>query len=278
MTAWNWKRMRERHRLATAAPQPDERFESCTERIDGAGFHWRASRDDRPGATPVVLVHGLAVSHRYLMPLADLLAEHYPVRVVDLPGFGLSEDPGTVEDIPALADRLASWLKATGNAPAAVLGNSVGCQVAVDLAVRHPAMVRCLVLVGPTMDPEAPTMPRQTLRWLRSLPHEDPSQVPVILRDFVDAGPVRFWKTFRYALRDHVEYKLPEVTVPALVTRGAKESVVPQRWIAEAVRLLPKGEGAVVPDGPHDTNYSKPEELAGLVLPFLERHAAGRPE
>jgi hypothetical protein len=30
----------------------------------------------------------LAVSHRYLMPLAAELAGHHPVQVVDLPGFG----------------------------------------------------------------------------------------------------------------------------------------------------------------------------------------------
>jgi pimeloyl-ACP methyl ester carboxylesterase len=34
--------------------------------------------------------HGLAVSHRWLMPLAAELAGHHPVHVVDLPGFGLS--------------------------------------------------------------------------------------------------------------------------------------------------------------------------------------------
>jgi len=273
---WNWKRMRERHRLASGAPEPDERFESRWTSVDGIRMHCRASRTDPPGP-PVVLVHGMAVSHRYLMPLAALLADHHPVRVVDLPGFGLSEDPGRIEDVGALADRLVAWLRATGTAPAAVLGNSFGCQVAVDLAVRHPDLVRSLVLVGPTMDPDAPTMPRQTLRWLRGLPHEDPSQLPVILRDFCKAGPVRAWRTFRIALDDHVERKLPKVAVPTLVTRGAKEAVAPQRWVREAVRLLPQGEMAVVPDSPHDATYSTPKELAALVLPFLERNAAGRP-
>ena len=44
-------------------------------------------------AWPIVLVHGLAVSHRYLMPTAALLARRHPVGVPDLPGFGLSGDP-----------------------------------------------------------------------------------------------------------------------------------------------------------------------------------------
>lgn len=73
-------------------------------------MHLRASNLDANGA-PVVLVHGVAVSHRYLMPVAALLAARYPVHVVDLPGFGLSDDPGGVLDVPGLADYLARWLR-----------------------------------------------------------------------------------------------------------------------------------------------------------------------
>ena len=63
---------------------------------------------------PVVLLHGLAVSHRYLMPLAARLAGHHPVHVVDLPGFGLSGDPGTVLGVTEHADHLADWMEAAG--------------------------------------------------------------------------------------------------------------------------------------------------------------------
>lgn len=271
MQDWNWRRIRERYRLAAAAPRPDERFESRWTVVDGVRMHCRATREDPPGKTPVLLVHGMAVSHRYLMPLAAELAGHHPIRAVDLPGYGLSGEPGTVLDVAALADRLAAWLEATGNAPTAVLGNSFGTQVSVALAARHPHLVRSLILVGPTMDPAARSRTRQTLRWLRSLPHEDPGQAPIILRDLANAGIRRAWRTFGIALAYHVERDLPRVKVPTLVTRGAKEAVASQRWVEEAVSLLPQGELAVVPGSPHDANYTTPAELAALVLPFLHR-------
>jgi pimeloyl-ACP methyl ester carboxylesterase len=97
----------------------------------------------------------LAVSHRYLMPLAASLADHHPVHAIDLPGFGLSSDPGRVFDVTEHADHLAAWLEASGLPPVAVLGNSFGCQVAVELAVRHPDRVGVPILIGPTMDPSA---------------------------------------------------------------------------------------------------------------------------
>jgi pimeloyl-ACP methyl ester carboxylesterase len=107
---------------------------------------------------------------------------------VDLPGFGLSGDPGRVLDVTEHADHLADWLQAADLSPVAVLGNSFGCQVAVELAVRHPDQVRGLVLVGPTMDLAARTAPRQILRWPRDTAREDPLQLPMLLRDVRDAG------------------------------------------------------------------------------------------
>ena len=268
--------MRERYAVATRAPKPDRRFESRWSLVRGTRIHCRASRGAPPDMPIVVLVHGVAVSHRYLMPFAAELAHRYPVRVVDLPGFGLSGKSGPVYDVPDLADWLAAWLKADGGAPVVLIGNSVGTQIAVDLAVRHPDLVGSLVLTSPTMDPRARSMTRQILRWLRSLPHEDPSQLPILLGDLVTTGLPRALRTFRLALSDDVERKLPLVTVPTLVTRGELEGVAPQRWAEAVVELLPHGELAVVPRSPHDVTYTAPVELAALVTPFIDRTAGQR--
>lgn len=276
MRDWNWRRLRERHRLATAAPRPDAVFESRWARVDGVRLHWRATREDPP-ATPVLLVHGMAVSHRYLMPLAARLAERFPVRALDMPGFGFSGDPGVPPDVSALAKWIAEWLEAIGEGPVAVVGNSFGAQVATALAEEHPALVRSVVLVGPTMDPAYPTKLRQTWHWVRGLPYEDPGQLPVILRDLADAGVRRAWRTFDIALADRIDRRLPRVRAPVLITRGAKETVASQRWVRELDRLLPEAETAVVPGAPHDANYTTPDELAALVIPFLERTAGARP-
>ena len=219
-----------RYRLATSAPRTAWGFQSRWRTVRAVPTHNRCSLDS-PNRTPrLVLLHGLAVSHRYLMPLAARLASHHPVHVVDLPGFGLSGEPGRVLDVAQHADHLASWLEATGLAPVVLLGNSFGCQVAVDLAVRHPHQVRGLVLVGPTVDPAARTALRQVARWLRDTAREDPLQLPILLRDVRDAGLRRVAGTLLHAIRDPIECKLPLVKAPTLVTRGGKEPIVPMAW------------------------------------------------
>jgi pimeloyl-ACP methyl ester carboxylesterase len=188
--------------------------------------HDRASLASPNATLPLVLVHGLAVSHRYLMPLAAGLAGHHPVHVVDLPGFGLSDDPGTVLDVPEHADHVAAWLAAAGMPSAVVVGNSFGCQVAVELAVRYPDRVAGLVLIGPTMDPSARTAPRQILRWLWDTALEDPLQLPILAQDVRDAGPRRVAGTLAHALEDAIEHKLPRVRVPTLVVHGEEDQVI----------------------------------------------------
>lgn len=50
--------------------------------------------------------------------------------MIDLPGFGLSGEPGRVLNVAEHAGHLADRLEATGLPPVVLLGNSFGCRVA----------------------------------------------------------------------------------------------------------------------------------------------------
>jgi pimeloyl-ACP methyl ester carboxylesterase len=75
-------------------------FSSSWTQVNGRRMHARVG--GRVGAPAVVLLHGLGVSSRYMLPLARELAPHFRVYAVDLPGFGRSSGggvgPGTAED------------------------------------------------------------------------------------------------------------------------------------------------------------------------------------
>lgn len=227
------------------------------------------ARQVQDGPVPVVLVHGMVVSSRYMIPTAELLSSHHPVYVPDLPGFGGSEGPDRAPDIPGLADLLAEWMEVAGVGRAALLGNSFGCQIAAELAVRRPEMVEKLVLQGPTTDPRGRTAARLILRWLRGAPRESPSQGPLMLQDYRDAGLQRALDVFRHMLTDPIEEKLPRIQAPALVVRGSRDPIVPQRWAEEVASLLPNGRLVVIPGAAHTINYSAPLELSRVTLPFL---------
>ncbi|MGV9980965.1 alpha/beta fold hydrolase [Micromonospora wenchangensis] len=135
--------------------------------VDGLRTHTRRSADPTaPGTPPVVLVHGLAVSHRYLTPLAETLGTSHPVYVPDLPGFGLSARPGHSYDLRQHVAHLLAWLDAYRMPPVCLVGHSFGAEVAAALAVARPGAVRALVLAGPTSDPTARSRRGLVGRWL----------------------------------------------------------------------------------------------------------------
>jgi pimeloyl-ACP methyl ester carboxylesterase len=150
-----------------------------------------------------------------------------------------------------------------------LIGNSMGCQVLADLAVRFPARVERLVLIGPTMDRTARTGVKQLWRLVRDTFREAPSQPFVVAYDYSSFGLRRFRQTFYDALADRIERKLPRIDVPVLVIRGARDPIAPRRWARELADLAPQARYAEVRDTAHTVNYMAPGALARAVRHFL---------
>lgn len=239
--------------------------------MDGLRVHARVAREAAFEDDPaVVLVHGLIVSGRYMVPTLQRLAPFYRVYAPDLPGFGGSEKPPRALDVSGLSDVLAGWMQAAGLEGATLVGNSFGCQIIADLAVRQPGLVGRAVLQGPTMDPAACSVPQQVGRFLLSVPRDSLSLVPIEFLDYLRAGHGRSWRTFRYALRDRIEDRLPAMRIPVLVVRGSRDPISPQRWAEEVTRLLPDGRLVVIPGAAHAVNYGSPSRFARAIRTCLE--------
>jgi pimeloyl-ACP methyl ester carboxylesterase len=217
------------------------------------------------------LVHGIGVASHYMLPTAEALTSHYAVQAPDLPGFGRSDAPSELLDVSGLAGALAAWIRELSLEPAAVLANSFGCQVAVDLAARFPTLAGSLVLVGPTVDRRARSWHGQLGRWIRNAPREPLSLGLVVARDYLTTWPLRIARTFNAALADAIEEKAPRVVLPTLVVRGSEDPIAPAEWVQELASRFPCGEVLELPGAAHTANYSHPEALAAATVRFLER-------
>lgn len=258
----------------TAVLPGSERMRTRTADVRGACIHVRVPRGARPSrGEPVVLVHGVGVSSRYMIPLASVLAPRVEVLAPDLPGFGRSSRARHALSLDELADALAAWMDAEGIARAALLGNSMGCQTVVRFALRHRGRLSRAVLQGPTGDPQQSVL--QTIaRWIAVGPREPPALNAVLAMDYADCGLRRILGTWRHALADEMEAHLPLVSCPVLVVRGSRDLIVTQRWAERVAQLLPRGRLAVIPGGAHALVYSAPLELARVVRPFLDEDVA----
>jgi 2-hydroxy-6-oxonona-2,4-dienedioate hydrolase len=238
-----------------------------TETVNGR-IHTRAGGAtlDRP---PVVLVHGMVISSRYMVPTALELAPLCPVYAVDLPGYGDSVKPHAILGLTELADALAAWMDAMRLPSAHLVANSFGCQVLAEFALRHVQRVDRLVFQGPTVDPAARSVRQQLVRLIQNSSSEAPGLAWITTVDYVKAGMRRIRATIRMAIEDRIEDKLPGIVAPTLVVRGGNDPLVPQPWAAEVVRRLPKGELRVLPGLGHTINYTAPREFVATLRPFL---------
>ena len=254
-------------RFCLAAPAPARGWVSRWTTVGGLVIHERVP-EVTPEGLPVVLLHGLAVSHRYLMPTAHPLATRHPVVVPDLPGFGLSDKPPTALDVTEHAAVLSAWLDARGLDRVCLLGHSFGAEIAARLARLRPDVVAALVLAGATADPAARTRRQQVARWTADLQVEDPRQAAILARDIRDAGPSRVWATVGHSVHNAVEEDLCDIGVPTLVLGGAWDPVVPPRW-RHQVAALTGGRVVVVPRAAHNVLTTAGQRSAEAIAAHL---------
>lgn len=98
--------------------------------------------------TPVLCISGLGYSAWCWDELRDTLSATHRVITFDNRGTGRSNKPAGLYSIPMLADDAAAVLDALSIPKANVIGHSMGGYITQTLALRHPAKVRSLTLIG----------------------------------------------------------------------------------------------------------------------------------
>lgn len=221
---------------------------------------------------PVVLVHGLVVASSLCTPLARHLATDGVVYAPDLPGFGRSDRPRPPLQVPELADALAEWIRRQVGTAAVLVGVSLGTQIALHAARRHPSSAVGLVMASPTFEPEVRRLRKALPQWQREQATQSWALRARQARDYARAGPRRAIATVRAGMADAPEQHIDEVPVPALVVRGGRDPLVSPEWARELAHYA-RADLALVPQGMHAMTYENPLELGRVVNGFIDRLA-----
>lgn len=223
-----------------------------------AGLHVERAGTGRP----LVLLHGNGEDATSLAPVAELLAWHAHILSVDARGHGRSPRGDGPLTIARMADDVAAVIAAEGVGPAAVVGFSDGGNVALMLTLRHPGLVRALVVYGANTEPAGLTAwarAEVTAQWLRD-------RALGLVRP---AARARAEVTDLMVLQPRIPLRaLGRVTVPVLVAAGEHDVV--RRSHTEAVAAhLPAGRCVIVPGADHGLPLTDPVAFAALVRGFL---------
>ncbi len=246
---------------------------------------------ERHGAgDPLLLITGWTISSAVFEPLIDLYAEHFECIFYDHRGSARSKGSPPVT-MGGLADDAARLLTALRIPRALVYGLSMGGMVALEVALRHPARVRGLVLGGTS--PGGPFAPRLgpkdvfsiarggvTERSLRApllfssaFRREHPERVRELVRYFKlhRSSPATIAVQTLAAARFASTLQLGRIRSPTLVMHGERDRLVPLAAGRMLADRIPEAELAVVPGAGHAYAMEAPQESLDLLLGWVER-------
>jgi pimeloyl-ACP methyl ester carboxylesterase len=169
------------------------------------------------------------------------------------------------------AEALDQFLSARNISNPVLIGHSMGTEIVVTLARDHPERSNRLVLLAPTMDPNARRFWQAAGRLLHDVfVAEHPAVAFIATIDYFRTGVPYFLKQTKHLLADRIEDSLTRISAPTLVLRGDRDVVSPLEWCEAVTSLLPQGTFVPV-KGPHVMWYSDPDRVTELIL----EHANG---
>lgn len=241
------------------------------------------------GDRDLVLLHGWGLNAEVWQNIVPRLSSHFRLHLVDLPGFGRSQNFG-----PMTLAEMAQQLLAQLPARAVLLGWSLGGLVASQLALAHPDRVAALISVAsspcfterdawPGIKPDTLQNFQQQLSndfqrtverflALQTMGTENARQDARQLKDVVLSQPMPSVEVLQGGLEILREVdlrpQLPQLTQPFLRLYGALDGLVPRRIAAQLDEVLPDSPSIVMPKAAHAPFISHPDEFCQHVIDF----------
>jgi pimeloyl-ACP methyl ester carboxylesterase len=242
---------------------------------------------------PLILLHGGLGAIEMFGPNLPALAKGRQVIAVDLQGHGRTADIDRPLSVELMGDDIAALIKHLGLEDADIMGYSLGGGVALQAAIRHPEVVRRLVMVS--------TPIRRNAFYPDILAQQ--GQVSAAAADALKQTPMyelysslaprpedwpRLLGKIGEAMKQDFDFssEIPRIRARTLVVAGDAD-IFPPAHAVEVFGLLgggqrdggwdgsgrPKSRLAILPGLTHYTIFSAPA-LAATVIPFLDEPEA----
>ena len=220
--------------------------------------------------SPLVLLHG-AFGVANVFPQ---LAVNRKLIAVELQGHGHTADIDRPLTFEQMADDTAALLRQLGIEQADFFGYSMGGNVGLAIAIRHPGLVRKLVVNGSNAGKIEAAYDAASLAQFQSLPEDfappmlkepydkvapDPSKWPVLV------GKI---KTMGLEFQGFSEENLRSIGAEVLITAGDRDVVRPEHTV-EMFRLIPNSQLAIYPGADHFLIWQFPDRMFPAITAFL---------
>src|SRR5688500_7593268 len=249
--------------------------------INGMQMYYEVSGN----GDPLIVLHGAYMNIPTMGAIIPKLATTRTVYALELQGHGRTTDINRPITYPNLADDVAAFMDAVGLAKADVFGYSMGAEVGLQLAIRHPAKVNKLAAASVAYDlkgwqPEFTAMiPQMTVELILGMPFAEEYRKlapnPDGFRGLVEKLIALEKEPMAW------ENDVRSVKTPVLIITGdadvatLEHSVALFRLLGGGVmgdmgKPLPASRLAVLPATSHTAVITQPDLLYAIIEPFLK--------
>ena len=229
---------------------------------------------------PVLLVHGWGGNIDLLQPLALRLSRlGYRCYLLDLPGFGESDEPATVFNVDKFAEFCLAYLDHHNLTDVHYFGHSLGGRIGLVLAADHAERLRTMVLSNSAgLKVAAPLTARVRLNLYKSLRHileylGAKSTVNHLRRiynrrygssDYQNASPLMRQTLINIVNQDLLDYAR-RVAVPTILIWGDADQDTPL-WMGEKLAASIPDAALIVHAGAgHYAYLDFPDKTASIM-------------
>lgn len=235
---------------------------------------------------PIVLLHGAFNSiNTAFAQLIPELSKTRQVIAVELQGHGRTQDIDRPFSFESMADDVAALLKFLKTDSADIFGYSMGGGVAQQIAIRHPGIVRRLIITSSVYKYAGWTP--ETRAILPMLTAEMFERTPIKQEYDKLAPDPKHWKEFISKMKEFVTTtydfgadKIKAIKSPTLIIVGDGDGVLPEHAV-DMYRLrggsymvdfgpIHAAQLAILPGTSHISTMMQTQWLLSMVVPFLD--------
>lgn len=245
---------------------PEELADFDQIRLRVRGMDVRVFESSSVTGPAFVLIHGFGVSSRYFGPLAKKLSQHGRVLVLDLPGFGKTNDPDHALRITGFAHVVNEIIRELSVITPVLIGHSMGTQVAVEALIRAPDLSHGAVLAAPVVNDRERRAGLVLWRFAQSAVKETPASAWASVRGFLNSGPRWLIRDFGPMLNYRIEDRLQEIEAPLTVVGGTGDRIAPPEWCHRLAGTRDGVAVVVVEGAAHEMIHTNAAEVARIAL------------
>ncbi len=256
----------------------------------------RINYEYQPGADPLVFIHGWLHNKTIWKKEIDYFHKQgHATLSIDLRGHGKSSTPDKLDayNLERFAQDVHEVLAAKEISNATLIGHSLGGMIILKYLKQYGSVKR-VVLIDSTYENPSKHVPlfnkvnwtpltEQLIKYIEDKPRiqrkiggidyqKTHPKTPTWLIGAKHSAPHVILSCFREILSLNEEELLKNIRIPTLLIAGEQDKKTPAKITKHMHEKIPGSKLVIIPDAPHDTPRTHPEQLIQAITEFLEEH------